>query len=293
MPVGFQQRESCPLCASSSKRLLCEVPYSDQRLASFIERFYGGKVAYKSMQSACYRVVLCEHCDFIYQDSILPEKGMQALYEDWIDHQQSLHKKKTAGSKLYRRYAGQMQTLTCLLTQPPDQVRILDYGMGWGYWSRMAQAHGFDVVGFELSQQRREFARQMGITVIDALPAEAASFDCIVANQVFEHLPDPLQALVDLCRLLKPEGFVCIRVPDGRGVATWLEQRGWSPELKAIHPLEHINCFTRKTLVSFAANAGLKPFNPPLRLSWGSLWGGIRREVSDRWLTTHLFLRRQ
>jgi hypothetical protein len=86
---------------------------------------------------------------------------------------------------------------------------------------------------------------------------------------------------------------MCIRVPDGRGVAARLEQRGWSPELGAIHPFEHINCFTRKTLVNFAARVGLKPFNPPLRLNWGSLWGGIRREVTDRWLTTHLFLRRQ
>jgi hypothetical protein len=102
-----------------------------------------------------------------------------------------------------------------------------------------------------------------------------------------------MQTLVDLCQQLKPEGIICIRVPDGRGVATWLEQRGWSPELEAIHPLEHINCFTRKTLLSFTTKAGLKPFNPPLRLSWGSLWGGIRREVTDRLLTTHLFLRRQ
>ena len=133
----------------------------------------------------------------------------------------------------------------------------------------------------------------IGQTFIDALPATVAGFDCVYANQVFEHLPDPLQTLVDLCRQLKPEGIVCLRVPDGRGVATRLEQRGWSPELEAIHPLEHINCFTRKTLTGLASKAGLKPFYPPLRLSWGSLWDGIRREIADRLLTTHLFLRRQ
>jgi len=293
MPVGFQQRESCPLCESNSNRLLVEIPYSDQRLVEFIERFYRGRVAYKSLQSASYRVVLCQQCDFIYQDSILDEKGMQTLYEGWIDHQQSLLKKQTAGTKLYRKYAGQIQTLARLLKPLPDQVRILDYGMGWGYWSRMAQAHGFDVAGFEISKQRREYARHMGITVIDTLPAGLAGFDCVYANQVFEHLPDPKQALADICRQLKPQGIVCIRVPDGRGVAASLEQRGWSPELGAIHPLEHINCFTRKTLLSFAAKAGLKPFNPPLRLSWDSLWSGIRREVADRLLTTHLFLKRQ
>jgi len=293
MPVCFQQRDRCPLCGSSSNRLLCDIPYSDQRLANFVEQFYRGRVALQTLQSASYRVVLCEECDLIYQDSILDEKGMQTLYEDWVDHEQSLQRKQTANSQRYRQYAGQVQALVGLLNQRPDQSRILDFGMGWGYWSRMAQAYGFDVVGFELSNQRREYARQMGVKVIDTLPASAADFDCVYANQVFEHLPDPLQTLVDLCQQLKPGGIVCLRVPDGRGVAARLEQRGWSPELEAVHPLEHINCFTRKTLIRFAAKAGLKPFNPPLRLSWGSLWDGIRREVADRLLTTHLFLRRQ
>lgn len=293
MPIGFQQREHCPVCASTSNRLLCEIPYRDPQLSNYLEQFYGGRVALNSLQTANYRVVLCQHCGFIYQDSILHAEGLKILYEDWIDHTQSLRKKQTAGASLYLQYAAQIQTLARLFKQRPDQVRILDYGMGWGYWSRMAQAHGFDVVGFELSEQRREYARRSGVSVIDELPDEMASFDCIYANQVFEHLPDPLQSLRDICLQLKPEGIICIRVPDGRGVIASLEQGGWSPELTAIHPLEHINCFTRKTLLGMAARAGLKSFNPSLRLHWGSLWSGIRREINDRWLTTHLFLRRQ
>ena len=293
MSIGFQQRERCPLCDSGNKRLLCDIPFSDQRLANFIEQFYRGRVALKSLQSASYRVALCEDCGFVFQDSILNDKGMQALYEDWIDQEQSLQRKQSAGSTRYRQYAGQIQTLAGLLKRRPDQCRILDYGMGWGYWSRMAQAHGFDVVGFELSKQRSEYARQMGITVIDSLPAAEAGFDFVYANQVFEHLPDPMQALQDICRQLKPGGIAYLRVPDGRGIAARLQQQGWSPELEAIHPLEHINCFTRKTLQGFASKAGLKPFNPPLRLSWGNLWDGIRRELADRLLTTHLFFRRQ
>jgi SAM-dependent methyltransferase len=242
MSIGFQQRERCPLCDSGNNRLLCDIAYSDRRLANYLEQFYRGRVALDLLQSASYRVALCEDCGFVFQDSILNDKGMQA---------------------------------------------------GWGYWSRMAQAHGFDVVGFELSKQRSEHARQMGITVIDSLPATEAGFDFVYANQVFEHLPDPVQALQDICRQLKPGGIVYLRVPDGRGVAARLEQQGWSPELEAIHPLEHINCFTRKTLQGFASEAGLKPFNPPLRLSWGNLWDGIRRELADRLLTTHLFFRYQ
>ena len=293
MNVAFQERTGCPLCESAERKILCEIPYSERRMANFIEQFYQGRVSPELLSAGSYRIVACGQCDFIYQDPILDENGMQALYRDWVDSAQSLRKKQSAKSKLYRQYAGQVQTLPRLFDKPPNQVRILDFGMGWGYWSRMAQAHGFDVTGYELSPQRSQHARDMGIKVVDKLPGAGAYFDYIHANQVFEHLPDPMQTLKDLCAGLAPGGVICIRVPDGRGVAEALARRGWSQALDAVHPLEHINCFTRKTLAGMANRAGMTTFNPPLRLNWGSLWGGIRREIADRLLTTHVYLRQR
>jgi len=203
-----------------------------------------------------------------------------------------LQKKINATAKLYRQYAGQIQTLSKLFDKPPAQTRILDFGMGWGYWCRMAQAYGYDVSGFEMSLQRCKHAREMGLRVIDKLPQSEDHFDFIYANQVFEHLADPVQVLHELSLCLKSDGIIYLRVPDGRGVERRLQSRGWSPELEAIHPLEHINCFTRKTLTDLAATAGLRTFNPPLRLNWGGIRGGIRREISDRCFSTHLMFRR-
>ncbi|MCP4980708.1 MAG: class I SAM-dependent methyltransferase [Gammaproteobacteria bacterium] len=290
MQIRFLHREICPLCASPKRSILSEIPYRNSRLSSFLDTFYRGRVDLEALGSESYRIVTCE-CGFIFQDPVLDDNGMLVLYRDWIDHEASLKKKQTASAKLFRQYAGQLHSLARLFDKRPDQTRVLEYGMGWGYWSRMAQAHGFDVVGYELSPQRVEYARQMGIRVIDSLPSESPGFDCIFANQVFEHLPEPLQTLQELCRHLRPGGFVYIRVPDGRGVAGHLRQKGWSPALDAIHPLEHINCFTRNTLIMLGDNAGLKPFNPPLRINLDSFWGGLKRELADRLLTTHLFLR--
>ena len=239
-----------------------------------------------------YRVVQCAQCDFIYQQEILDDAGMAALYGDWVDHEQSLGKKRNAKTALFRQYSGQIQTLQRLFPEPPGETRILEYGMGWGYWCRMAQAHGFEVSGYEISTQRCQHAKSMGLNVIGELPPRGRNFQFIVANQVFEHLPDPLQTLLSLSEQLSTEGVIYIRVPDGRGVVETLRQRGWSPELDAIHPLEHINCFTRSTLIGLAAAAGLKPFNPPLRLDWGSIPGGIKREISDRFFTTHIYFKR-
>ena len=48
---------------------------------------------------------------------------------------------------------------------------------------------------------------------IEAVPAEAESFDSIVCTQVLEHVPHPVQAIKELHRVLKPGGHVLVTVP--------------------------------------------------------------------------------
>ena len=292
MATGFEQREVCPLCGSKSQQLLSDLAFDEAPLAPFLEDFYGGRMAPAELANGRYRIERCDDCSFIFQDRILEAAGMQRLYQDWVDQASSLQKKRSAKAKRFSQYAGQVRTLMRLFDKPPQQTRVLDYGMGWGYWCRMVQAHGYDVRGYELSASRRDHARHLGVPVMDNLGQADVEFDFIYANQVFEHLSDPRQALHELCRYLHADGIVYLRVPDGRDVARRLRLGGWSPDLDAIHPLEHINCFTRETLIQLGASAGLRPFQPPLRLEWGSLRSGIKREIADRWFTTHLMLRR-
>ena len=292
MPAGFVSRRACPLClVEEAASPLCELAFDAPPLADYLHNFYAGRLVPESLASAVYRVVECGYCGFVYQQNILDSEGMQSLYEEWIDEQASLRKKRDAGPGLARRNRQQAETLARMIHGLPRPPRVLDFGMGWGYWALTAQDLGFEVSGFELSPRRRAYARSMGLAVLDELPPPGAHFDCIYAGQVFEHLADPRRSLETLCARLVPEGLVYLRVPDGRGVADKLRRQGWSPQLDAVHPLEHINCFTRKTLIALAAHAGLEPVSPPLRLRPGSLFAGIRREIADRFLTTHVHFR--
>ncbi len=292
MPIQFVHREVCPLCRSKTSQQLCDLAFDQAPLAPFLDNFYGGRLNPALLSGSRYQILHCGDCDFIYQDPILDSDGMQLLYQDWVDQVASLDKKKNMSASRRQQYAGQLRTLQSLFTKPPAQVRVLDYGMGWGYWCQMARAAGFDVAGYELSPERSEHARRLGIRVIDQLEQGAEKYDFIYANQVFEHLPEPLEVLRELCACLHADGIVYLRVPDGRNVVKSLQDCGWMPGLDAIHPLEHINCFTRGTLIKLAASVGLQPLQPPLRLNWRSLHSSLRREISDRWFTTHLMFRR-
>jgi len=291
MAIQFVVREHCPVCGSNQAGTLHQATYSDPVLKQFIISFYQGRADLNLFANAVYRVAKCDRCSFIYQTSVLNDEGMAALYGDWVDAKVSLQKKQNARAKLFKQYSGQIQTVSRLFPILPGQVNILEFGMGWGYWSRMAQAFGFRVSGFELSPERAQYAGSLGVEVIDKLPQAGSHYHFIYANQVFEHLSSPLETLQQLQARLRPDGVIYLRVPDARGVEKVLKQSGWSSELDAIHPLEHINCFTRESLCQLAWRAGLVAFQPPLRLCLGSLWGGIKREYTDRFVTTHVFFK--
>ena len=293
MTIELYRRSQCPVCAASDADTVFQQPFADAGLMRFIDGFYHHRLDMALLANDLYQIDKCRQCGCLFQVFVLNSAGQAALYGEWVDSLASLQKKQNAPTKLFRKYAGQLETIGRLLKRPPNQIEVLEFGIGWGYWSRMATAFGYNVQGLELSPERIDHARQLGVEVIEALPDAGPHYDFIYANQVFEHLEQPLETLKQLVERLKPQGLIYLRVPDGRGIENQLRRHGWRSELDAIHPLEHINCFTRKSLIKMAANAGLKPVQPPLRLDFSRLWSGLKREINDRWLTTHIYFTQQ
>lgn len=287
MTIGFIQRKQCPVCAAAAHTVLCHLAYSDNRLKGFLDEFYKGRAKTEKLAGFNYKIVKCQRCDFIYQVAVLNDEGMAALYGEWLDSASSLQKKQLAKAQLFKQYARQIEMIGRLFKQKPHTIHVLEFGMGWGYWSRMAKAYGYQVSGLELSPARVAHAQSMGLTVIEEVPKQQ-KYHFIYASQVFEHLKEPLEVLKTLQKQLHKKGVIYVRVPDGQGIEQALIKNGWSEGLDAIHPLEHINCFTRNTLIGLGKKAGLRAINPPLRLGINSLWGGIKREIADRFFTPHI-----
>jgi len=114
-------------------------------------------------------------------------------------------------------------------------MRILDCGCGPGAIAcdlAYIVAPG-EVVGIDPEQSQIELARTAAVARnldnarfevgnIYSLQFPDASFDAVLAHTVLEHVRDPLAALKEMRRVLKPGGVAAVRDPD---YATWL----WSP----------------------------------------------------------------
>jgi SAM-dependent methyltransferase len=285
----FVAREFCPACRSTAVDTLCRVGFDESPIREYLESFYApqGAVEFEYLVGGQYILDECLECGLVYQREIPGDELMFKLYEQWIDPRRvyELHEtKRTVDYYVY--YAHEVENLIRYFGGLPADLRWLDFGMGWGNWCRIAAAYGCRVDGVELSQARIRHAAASGVRTIgrDEIPGQL--YDFINTEQVFEHLPAPLETLRFLLQALRPGGVIKIGVPNGRQIKRRLELWDWdapkgSPNsLNPVAPLEHINCFDhdRGVLVKMAARAGLEPLKLFDRYERRSL----NRRIKDR-----------
>lgn len=265
----FEKRNNCPVCLCNNFTTLYTEKFTEGDTKTFLEKYYGTELNLHAFGEEKFTLLRCKDCTLIFQQNILSPEGMEALYEKIIDPQKSLNKRKRAKNKFYKNLLNDASVISSFYPSIlPSDISVLDFGMGWGHWCLAAKAWGYDVMGAELSEKRLEFAKKEGIDNCDPYNLRFENyFDYINTDQVFEHLSDPLYAITKLSKALKINGIIKIFVPNTNRDYLAKLTRNWVPRKDSFHPLEHINCFNRKSLNTLAKNCSLKPVelsNPAL-----------------------------
>jgi SAM-dependent methyltransferase len=155
----------------------------------------------------------------------------------------------------------------------PRPAAVLDAGCGTGgmarWLSRYGEVTGVDIAEAALSRARSRELQSLAQGSVDALPFRAGSFDLVTSFDVLYHLEvkSDLQALTEICRVLRPGGTLLIRVPAhdwlrGRhDVAVHTRHRYGRGELQ--EKLEHTGFTVRHVTY---ANSILFPLAPIKRL---------------------------
>lgn len=121
---------------------------------------------------------------------------------------------------------------------------VLDYGCGNGLFVQFLRERGFTTVaGYD--PYVPEYA---------ALPKEPAQFDCVVANDVIEHVPDARQLVRDCLALVKPGGILYLGTADSEDV----DMSNLEPHLMRLHQPYHTLIVTRETLERLGTECGLE-----------------------------------
>jgi SAM-dependent methyltransferase len=122
---------------------------------------------------------------------------------------------------LHETYETICQGLATLPLPRAPQPRLLDVGCWDGTATvRFADTLGAAMAGIEIFPEPAERARARGIDVAavdlerEGFPWADATFDVVIANQIFEHLKNIYLPLSEVYRVLRPGGYFVISVPN-------------------------------------------------------------------------------
>jgi SAM-dependent methyltransferase len=271
----FIIRERCPVCNSADSKTLYFCEYEKSPVKEYLVKYYQphGEIEFEYLRGASYILEECRDCGLIFQKQVPNDALSIKLYEEWIIPSKNLDYHETVDDlPYYSAFANELMMIIASFKKVPSQLRLLDFGMGWGKWARMATAFGCDCYGTEISRSRIDYAKLYGIKVIDLSAEYFGFFDFINVDQVLEHVREPREIIASFKKFLKSGGLLRISVPDGwdikkrLAIMDWNAQRWTSNSLHKVSPLEHINCFNNSVLMEMASRAGYEFIDMPKKL---------------------------
>lgn len=106
---------------------------------------------------------------------------------------------------------------------------LLDIGAGTGDFLNVAKGSGWKIIGVEPNKKARSIATQKRIDLQnDTTGLENHCADVITMWHVLEHVPDLQLQIIELKRLLKPEGTIVIAVPNYKSYDAEYYQNYWA-----------------------------------------------------------------
>jgi 2-polyprenyl-3-methyl-5-hydroxy-6-metoxy-1,4-benzoquinol methylase len=177
-----------------------------------------------------------------------------------MEHDKSQELKSTIG--YYGTHRSEM-----LQYIPTDARVILEVGCGEGNFCRQLKADGREIWGLEINQQAADQATAVCDTVIVGSFEEQVSglpqryFDCVVFNDVLEHLYDPWTTVRQVKDLLSDKGVMVTSIPNFRYISNLITEILFQKEFEykpegGILDDTHIRFFTSKSMLRMFRNEG-------------------------------------
>jgi 2-polyprenyl-3-methyl-5-hydroxy-6-metoxy-1,4-benzoquinol methylase len=210
------------------------------------------------------RVVRCTNCGLLYVSPRV--KAPAEIYWGPADVYVEEARDVFTGARSHHRDPNYLEELELIRRYRPSG-RFLDVGCNMGFLLNKARSMGWDVTGVEpspsLSGVAREQWRLPVVTgLLSDLPADFNhTFDVVALSDVFEHVTTPKSLLADVARVMKPDGVLYVKVPNG----AWnlfkqrvLSLAGQRPSQGVWDSYEHVVHYTERTLRAMLAAGGFR-----------------------------------
>ncbi len=137
--------------------------------------------------------------------------------------------------------------------------KALDIGCGTGSFLLILKKLGFEATGIEPSEKAGSIGRKnvgLDIKTGNLLEHKFPNnyFNLITMNHVLEHVHNPVEVLLEVKRILHPDGMITIRTPNMDSFGYKRFGKNWVP----IDTPRHLIIYSRQSIAELAGKTGLK-----------------------------------
>lgn len=205
-----------------------------------------------------HKIILCKKCGHVQLHPV-PTSSEDKIFYDENKQAKNIKVNYNIGILRHRSRFDTERRVKIVKSLMPKKGKVLDIGSGYGFFLELMQKNGYQVIGIEVSKERRKISKKisdaklLNINFNEQVP-DIGKFDMIVMFHVLEHLSNPINFLKNILKLLKPRGKILLEVPNvndyqlelNKSYKKWYWQRA------------HLNYFAQKTLKVVLRNAGFK-----------------------------------
>lgn len=208
-----------------------------------------------------FPLCLCDYCDALFVGNIRADQDFYRRYYDdgYYDARPPQGfgwATRVAAWLATRSHA--MRAHLCRRATPAatGRLRLLDVGCGAGDFLASLDPTTFDAEGLEINEDGRQQCLKRGLAV-SGTPLELTDFgerqfDAVTLWHVLEHLPDPMETLRVIRKLLSDEGTLVFAVPNHRCLGFWLGRADWFH----LDSPRHLFIPSRRTIDHLAVTTG-------------------------------------
>src|SRR5262245_15946653 len=197
-PLPIRDLQACLLCGS---RDLERVPF-----------------AYE-FEGVSFPGAHCRACGFVFLRRQPEGQGFARMYDArYFESDYHCGHEERPYFATEREESSAAEALLAWIERDVTRGRILEVGGAGGYFLNAARKRGWQTVGVEISEEASRFARDMlGQDVrtgtLETVELPEAGFDVASLGDVLETVPEPMDTLKRLHRLIRPGGALVIVGP--------------------------------------------------------------------------------
>lgn len=243
-----------------------------------------------------WKLQKCNKCGCAFLNPRMKKRYINEAYKDYYTHKRESINNKDLGrivlkikkvlksinnSYIQHRYGGEIKpscTIGNIITRllylrrkkidrayrhiPKVKANstLLDIGCGSGEYLQLPKTIGWEVLGVDFDKSAIKIANTNNIKCVlgdvENVEKMGVKFDVITLSHVIEHVHNPEKLLLNIKKLLKPDGLIWIETPNLKSVGHKVFKKSWA----GLEPPRHLVLFNWSSLESLLKKCGFNSF---------------------------------